>query len=149
MQLTRLVYASNHGGIDIDTLREISEISTVNNSRDGITGFLVASEEDFMEFLEGSRTAIAQSFIRIVQDDRHRHIRVLLAGPIKNRICANWTMHSVELAQIDADIMTRYWVNGSFSPDELSAEELENLCFELCSTASDYPEISPFTTPKS
>ena len=46
MQLTRLVYASYHGGTTVKALGDILDQSQANNEVDGITGILVASDED-------------------------------------------------------------------------------------------------------
>lgn len=131
MHLTRLVYASNHGGIDEETLDQILHRSRCSNRDAGITGLLVAGEEDFLQMLEGGRAAIAACFARIMQDIRHRDIRVLLAGSIPSRTCTDWNMHSVQLSKVDAAIVARYWTDGSFNPGEMSDADIDALCRDL------------------
>lgn len=134
-QLTRLVYASHHGGIADEALEGILQVSHANNDEDGITGLLIASDEDFVQLLEGGRTAVAKCFMRIMQDVRHQHIRVLLAGPIEQRLCEKWSLHYTDASQLDQDILSRYWINGHFEPDEMSPASLEDLFRDLSGAA--------------
>lgn len=131
MQLTRLVYASNHGGTSEEALRDIFDRSCLNNEKDGITGLLIAGEEDFLQLLEGGRTAVAECMMRIMKDDRHQRIRILLAGETGSRLFPQWSMRCLTTAQIPQKIRDRYWVNGSFDPVQLPQAEIEGLCLAL------------------
>jgi hypothetical protein len=106
MQLTRLVYVSNHGGTTEEALGDILATSRRNNERDGITGVLVASDEDFMQCLEGSRTAVAECMMRIMKDERHQKIRILLAGETESRLFSQWSMRCIETPQIELDTVS-------------------------------------------
>lgn len=131
MQLTRLAYASNHGGIADDALDDILQRSRSNNEQEGITGVLVVSDEEFVQLLEGPRTAVSRCFMRIMQDVRHHHIRVLLAGTIESRLCSEWSMRCIETSQPDQGALSRYWINGSFEPDEMSEAAILGLCQDI------------------
>lgn len=131
MQLTRLVYASHHGGTSEEALRDIFDRSCLNNEKDGITGLLIAGEEDFLQLLEGGRTAVAECMMRIMKDDRHQRIRILLAGETRSRLFPQWSMRCLTTAQIPQKIRDRYWVNGSFDPVQLPQAEIEGLCLAL------------------
>lgn len=135
MQLTRLVYVSNHGGTTEEALGDILATSCGNNERDGITGVLVASDEDFMQFLEGSRTAVAECMMRIMKDARHQKIRILLAGETESRLFPQWSMRCIETPQIPQEIRARYSVNGTFDPVQLPQGEIEELCLALSESA--------------
>ena len=100
MQLTRLVYASHHGGTSEEALRDIFDRSRLNNQKDGITGLLIAGEEDFLQLLEGGRTEVAECMMRIMKDDRHQRIRILLAGETGSRLFSEWSMRCMTTAQI-------------------------------------------------
>ncbi|MFN3273413.1 MAG: BLUF domain-containing protein [Paracoccus sp. (in: a-proteobacteria)] len=131
MQLTRLAYASNHGGIADDALDDILRRSRTNNDKDGITGVLVVSDEEFVQLLEGPRTAVSRCFMRIMQDVRHHHIRVLLAGAIESRLCAEGGMRCIATSQSDQGPLSRYWINGTFEPDEMSEAAILGLCRDI------------------
>ena len=131
MQLTRLVYASHHGGTSEEALRDIFDRSCFNNEKDGITGLLIAGEEDFLQLLEGGRTEVAECMMRIMKDDRHQRIRILLAGETGSRLFSEWSMRCMTTAQIPQEIQDRYWVNGTFDPVQLPLAEIEGLCLAL------------------
>lgn len=135
MQLTRLVYVSNHGGITENTLEHILAQSRHNNARDGLSGLLIVGEEDFLQWLEGGKTAVAQCFMRIMQDVRHRHIHVLLAGPIETRLCGQSSMQLAETSKLDGDLAARHDIGGAFDPDALSEETIEALCRDVLSAS--------------
>lgn len=131
MQLTRLVYASHHGGTSEEALRDIFDRSCKNNENDGITGLLIAGDEDFLQLLEGGRTAVAECMMRIMKDDRHQRIRILLAGESGSRLFSQWSMRCLKAAEIPLEIQDRYWVNGVFDPVQLPQTKIEGLCLAL------------------
>ncbi|TJZ89944.1 BLUF domain-containing protein [Paracoccus gahaiensis] len=131
MQLTKLIYTSNHGGLTAKALDDLLLKSRANNERDGITGVLIASDEDFMQLLEGGRAVVAECFMRIMKDDRHQSIRVLMAGESGARLFSEWSMCSLDASQVDKGIVSRYWINGTFDPARMSQVAIEDLCREL------------------
>lgn len=100
MQLTRLVYTSHHGGTSEEALRGIFERSCINNENDGITALLIAGDEDFLQLLEGGRTAVAECMMRIMKDGRHQRIRILLAGDTGSRLLPQWSLRGLKAAQM-------------------------------------------------
>jgi hypothetical protein len=143
MQLTRLVYASHHGGTSEEALRDIFDRSCKNNANDGITGLLIAGDEDFLQLLEGGRTAVAECMMRIMKDDRHQRIRILLAGESESRLFSQWSMCCLRAAEIPLEIQDRYWVNGVFDPVQLPQAKIEGLCLALSEDNSDKtPEMT-------
>ncbi|QDA35654.1 BLUF domain-containing protein (plasmid) [Paracoccus liaowanqingii] len=137
MQLTRLIYASNHGGIEREGLEDILIKSQANNKQDGITGLLISSDEDFIQLIEGGRTVVAKCFMRIMQDDRHQNIKVLLASPIESRLFSSWDMQSISASQINTNSLNQYLRNGSFDSDEMSHEDIEELFSKLSKELED------------
>jgi hypothetical protein len=134
MQLTRLVYASYHGGTTVKALGDILDQSQANNEVDGITGILVASDEDFMQFLEGGRTVVAECMMRIMKDERHQNIRILLAREAETRLFSGWSMRGIDASQLNQRVRDRYWTCGAFGPGYLSHAEIEELCIALSKT---------------
>ena len=119
MRLTKLAYASHHGGVDKKSLDDIMISSRRNNERDNITGVLISGEEDFMQYIEGGHTVIAKCFMRIMQDIRHQHIRILFAGAAEFRVCPQWTLQEVKESSREERIISQYWIGGKFDPDEM------------------------------
>lgn len=131
MQLTRLIYASVHGGISTEVVDEILRQSRKNNERDNITGALVVGGNHFMQLLEGGRTAVSDCFMRIMQDDRHRAIQVIYSGDAERRIFLEWRMHLIEESRINRDILSRYMIDGVFDPTRMSEFAIRDLCRAL------------------
>jgi len=131
MQLTRLIYVSNHDGTAVEMLDRILQASRANNVRDGITGALVIGEKHFMQLLEGDRTAVGQCFMRITQDDRHHGIQVICSGDAEHRLFIEWSMHRIETSRIKQEILSRYSISGTFDPVQMSQFAIEDLCRTL------------------
>lgn len=140
MQLTRLIYASKHGTASVETLDQILQKSRANNVRDGITGALVIGEDHFLQLLEGDRTAVAQCFMRIMQDGRHSDIHVISSGDAKERLFFEWSMHRIETSRIKKHILSRYTVNGTFDPVRMSQLAIEDMCRTL--SAGDWEAMA-------
>ncbi|QDA35766.1 BLUF domain-containing protein [Paracoccus liaowanqingii] len=131
MSLAKLIYTSNHGGLDDGALDDILQRSRANNEHDGISGVLIASDEDFMQFLEGERSVIEECFMRIMKDDRHQCIRVWVAGETPARSFSKWSMHCIPVSQVEQDIVSRYFINGVFDPTQMTQVAIEELCAAL------------------
>ena len=128
MELTRLIYASTHGGTTAQALDEILQSSRNNNARDAISGALVVSDEDFMQVLEGPRTAVARCFSRIMADPRHHNIQVLSSGDAEERFFSQWDMYSINAAHIPREIIASCMIDNEFRPDLLTSQRVKNLC---------------------
>lgn len=131
MQLTKLIYVSHHGGVDSEACADVLQRSRINNARDGITGALVVSDDDFMQVLEGSRTVVAKCFMRIMQDPRHRQIQILLACEINSRLFPDWSMHFTKASRLRQSIKHPRLLDDLFRPDCLSQATIEDLCGAL------------------
>ena len=131
MRLTRLIYASKHDDTDAETLDRILQSSRANNVRDGITGALVINRQNFLQVLEGDRSAIGQCFMRIMQDTRHHDIQVIGTADVEHRLFLEWSMHRIETSRIKAEILSRYLIDGQFDPSRMSQLEIEDLCRTL------------------
>ena len=75
-----------------DDLRALLTKSRTNNDRAGITGLLLYKDGNFMQVLEGERTAVLATKARITSDPRHRGILVLLEEDTVQRSFGNWSM---------------------------------------------------------
>lgn len=135
MKLTKLIYTSNHGGLNSDTCDAILQTSRVNNERNGITGVLIVSREDFTQILEGGRTVVSECFMRIIKDDRHHNIRVLLACETEARLFPEWGMHCIKTSRARQKILSHYLIDGVFNPALMSQTDIEDLCQVLAARA--------------
>jgi len=129
--LTRLIYVSKHERLDVESLDRILQQSRANNVRDNITGALIIGEENFLQLLEGERAAVAQAFMRIMQDARHHDVHVICAGDSEQRLFFEWSMHRIETSRMKQEILARYEINGVFDPAGMSQFAIEDLCRTL------------------
>lgn len=66
--------------------------SRTGNLAAGVTGFLLYRDGRFLQYLEGSETAVRDRMRGIGADPRHRHIVVLVHGDIAEGQFPNWSM---------------------------------------------------------
>ncbi len=131
MGLTRLIYSSwrlDDGEGDVEA---ILHASRRNNDRDGLTGALVVGERQFLQVLEGARSAVGCCLERIMRDPRHEAVEVISTGEVPYRLFAEWTMHRIDTSAIKRRILNRYLIRGAFRPGELPQAAVEDLCRTL------------------
>ncbi|MDX7950269.1 BLUF domain-containing protein [Lichenihabitans sp. Uapishka_5] len=120
----RLIYMSRSAAAQQDALaeevRDILAASRRNNLRVGITGALVVNARAFVQVLEGSRSAVEETFERILCDTRHEAISVLQCETVSGRIFAGWDMASVERSERGITLLKTLSPEAarSFSPTE-------------------------------
>ncbi|WP_114227162.1 MULTISPECIES: BLUF domain-containing protein [Sphingomonas] len=91
--MLQLVYISSaREVITGSTCATILEKSRANNSRDDVTGLLVAGERRFLQALEGPTEAVRSTYARIIQDHRHYACVLLSEQYVENRQFAAWSM---------------------------------------------------------
>lgn len=139
MQITRLVYTSQHETLDAAAFDSILKSSESNNMRDQVTGVLVVDESNFLQLIEGSREAIAKCFARIMEDKRHHDVQVISCGDVSRRLFQDWSMRMVNVHRIKQEILSAHCVEGRFQPHIMSEFAVEEFCRAL--TLGDF-EIS-------
>lgn len=139
MQLTRLVYTSQHENLDAAAFDGILKSSQWNNTLDLVTGVLVVDEANFLQVIEGSREAIAKCFGRIMADKRHHDVQVIACGDVSRRLFQDWNMRLVNVHRIKQEILSEHYVQGRFQPHIMSEFAIEEFCRAL--TLGDF-EIS-------
>jgi len=92
MSMLQLTYASRPFGFDQAMLAGILVDARRCNSRDGITGALIARQDLFLQLLEGPAEAVDAAYERIARDDRHIEVRALTRRQTNTRLFADWAM---------------------------------------------------------
>lgn len=88
-----LVYVSSASHLMAEAeLTALLETSRRRNTEDGLSGMLLYKDGSFMQVLEGSESAVDQTFARIEQDSRHGGIIVLRQGETEARGFPDWSM---------------------------------------------------------
>jgi hypothetical protein len=74
---------------DIDA---IILVSLQRNRADGITGFLIRAGENFIEYLEGTQSCVANCFRRIERDPHHTNVSLIACARLCSRQFSSWEM---------------------------------------------------------
>ena len=119
--MKRLIYCSQ-AAYDVapDELVALLDHARARNEESGLTGMLLYSSQSFLQMVEGDAGAIEATYARILADDRHTNLRLLMDAEVPARLFPDWTMG---FEHID---------------DEELADELEGF-----TPATVYPLVNP------
>ena len=89
----RKVYTSRVARpMTVNELDDILNVSRINNSRDGLSGMLVAHNQKFFQVIEGPLGALEDCYARIENDTRHTKVLLLAKGKAETRSFPDWKM---------------------------------------------------------
>ena len=113
MVLSRIIYCSQPFGYDQPMLNGILADARTYNPKNHITGALICREDIFLQLLEGPEDKILLTYNRILNDDRHLDIELLVQEPCDDRLFPTWSMKDDPAKtwfwtkdEIDAGILT-------------------------------------------
>jgi hypothetical protein len=92
MLLSLLYMSSATSPFDEPALERLLEHARARNTPDGLTGLLVHRGGRFMQLLEGPYDAVLATYARILEDDRHDEVALLVEESIHTRRFPEWTM---------------------------------------------------------
>lgn len=121
MKLARVIYLSA-AQPDLDYWQAAAEIvgaSQAGNTRDELTGVLLAHNGWFVQCLEGLPGRLSRLLLRIGADSRHRQMQFVEFNEVEHRRFADWAMAHVAFAPRIAD-----QVGDDFDPRLYSAQDL-------------------------
>ncbi|UZK70356.1 BLUF domain-containing protein [Sphingomonas sp. S1-29] len=111
--MKQLIYRSQPFGFDEAMLAGILSQARRNNRRDDITGALICRHDLYLQLIEGPAPAIDALFARILGDDRHGDVQLLLSDEVTDRMFGAWAM-------LDDEAPSLFW-----SPADVAAGALE------------------------
>lgn len=105
-------------------LVELLKKSRENNSRLGITGMLLYKDGNFIQVLEGEKSAVQMLFKKINADPRHKGVLILLQETIEERQFPDWSMGFRNLNSAEYSAMEGYSeiLNYSFTGEEFKSD---------------------------
>jgi hypothetical protein len=108
--------------IDIE---QIIATSRRNNSRVGVTGFLMYDGAYFAQVLEGKRSAVTHTYNRIAADLRHYNIHFVSCIDVKERLFPGWHMGLVEGMPVEKrEKFLSYFTLERINPENITLERL-------------------------
>jgi hypothetical protein len=126
--LRRLIYTSRFTG-DGDfgeAVRTIVNASIQNNRLVDVTGFLLAGEGLFLQWLEGPATAVEETFARIARDRRHADLATIADGSAERRKFRDWNMGQHRMSVADQALLSEVGLEV-FNPAGLDPDRAERL----------------------
>lgn len=128
-QVHRLVYISRNampGTNDevVEGIHQILKSSRSNNARVGVTGALLFNSGCFAQVLEGSSSAVSETFERIQWDERHSDVLVLDYSPVTARAFPDWSMSFVGMAQSGQQLFGDVSAASGFNPAHLEVDQI-------------------------
>ena len=100
--LVRLLYVSRAVGPQTTTVTtSILAQAHAHNPPQAITGVLCQGQGFFIQLIEGERSRVNALYRRIVADNRHKDVELLLCEEIQARRFGQWSMALVHLSVDD------------------------------------------------
>ncbi len=97
--LSQYLYISTAPTLAREEVEAILATSARNNPARGITGLLLFNGRNFLQLLEGEEAEVAGLMERITADPRHAGVSVLDKRAIPARVCPDWAMKRVLIAE--------------------------------------------------
>jgi len=93
--LSHLVYVSTRTPKCTETeIQKILASCNKNNSGLDVTGVLLYSRTNFLQYIEGEYNTIFDLYDKIKTDDRHKNSALISSSPISERSFPSWQMGS-------------------------------------------------------
>lgn len=109
MSIVQLLYCSKaRAEITEDEIAAILAISRKNNANKAITGALFNNRRFFIQLIEGKYRDINDLFQKVIMDDRHQKITLLLYRPSQQRMFKDWSMKYLGEADHINDLLAKY-----------------------------------------
>lgn len=91
--MKRIIYCSQStADVSPEELVALLELSRRNNERAGLSGMLLYCSQSFLQVLEGDEEALRTTYARILTDDRHTNLRMLMNADVAAPLFPDWTM---------------------------------------------------------
>jgi hypothetical protein len=92
MPISRLVYASERNAALPLDIAELMGKCRSRNARMEVTGFLIFDGGYFAQAIEGTRSAVTDTYNRIARDPRHHKLHLVSCTDAVGRLFPNWSM---------------------------------------------------------
>ena len=91
--MKRIVYASQATyDVGPDELIELLSAARDRNGQAGLSGMLLYCSQSFLQLIEGEPAAIEATYARILRDDRHTNLRLLVDEEVSAPMFGDWSM---------------------------------------------------------
>jgi hypothetical protein len=143
MQLCRLLYYSTYNirsrthDVDAD-LEQILASAIRSNLESSLTGGLIFNRPFFAQVLEGDQGAVMQTFARIHEDRRHKHIVVAGRKQVGERLFGAWSMGYAGNTELFRTVGAELGHAGPFDPTHMSGSNLTEFILTLVTKEENF-----------
>jgi hypothetical protein len=120
--MRQLIYRSQPFGFDNLMLAGILAVARRNNPRNDITGALICRHDLYLQLIEGPSAAIEALYARLLVDNRHTYVHVLLSEDVSERMFPTWAM-------LDDEAPSLFWSPAEVADGALEAASPDALRF--------------------
>ena len=112
--------------------------SRVNNKKNGLVGVLYFGDGCFFQCLEGTAEAVDKLYEKLLNDSRHKELKVLSRKSIDSLSFSNWSMKHVPLEDEMTNLLKSQGMK-TFNPYNFNAEMTKS-ALELLHSKDDSTE---------
>ncbi len=126
--MIRLIYVSSaYNLLSSNELSDLLSISVKNNVLRNISGFLIYSDGNFIQVLEGDEADVEFFFKKISSDKRHHDVIIIDRSYIEHRDFESWSMGFKTLAHDEIALITGYSTISNLKSLAMNGDALEIL----------------------
>ncbi|BCM24531.1 BLUF domain-containing protein [Methyloradius palustris] len=139
--ISRSIFPSSDafGGLDPNVARILAK-SRTNNRKEGLVGVLYFGDGCFFQCLEGEQEAVEKLYQTLLEDPRHKDLKLLSRKEISERSFPDWSMKFVGIGTEMKRLLAGYGYK-SFDPYSFSPEVTQAV-MGLLHAAADPTESS-------
>ena len=97
--ISQYLYISTAPSLARSDVDAILAASQRNNAARGVTGLLLYNGRNFLQLLEGDESELVSLMVKISHDPRHTGISMIDRKMVDERVCPNWAMRRVMIAE--------------------------------------------------
>ena len=132
MFLVRLIYASKiSSDFGPEDIENILQSARTYNVKTNVTGMLCFSNDYCLQCLEGSRTAVNNTYQQILNDKRHHNVIMLNYTQLPEREFEKWSMGYVPQSKLTESLNLKFSGSIDFNPFKMSGESAHLLMLTL------------------
>ncbi len=130
--LVRLIYVSQATAqFRPDQIENMLMGARQSNAEKEVTGALFFSRKYFVQCLEGSRSAVNEIYLKILNDGRHSNAVLLQYQEIDRREFSDWSMAYLPESSKLAPLIKTYSRSAIFEPYNMTGESCHQLLIAL------------------
>lgn len=118
-----------------DDISDILKTSQQWNSKHEITGCLLYYNNQFIQIIEGNKSAVKNLYANIEKDIRHNNIIILAENEKNERAFENWSMAFNELSKSDMNNIDKVLSIDNFITFSVSDHKLTKATKMFCNMA--------------